>query len=185
MFKDKFRIAEFVCTFFYSGKSKICPGTIGSIATLPLWFFIMFFIIYCNVNPILTSFIITILIYCIGYWATKIYITETKLDDPKEIVIDEVVGQLLSFIFSFLFIFFVEESEVFLTQIEYPNLVYFFMFVVPFLLFRFFDIKKPLFIGLIDSKIKNAHGIMLDDVAAGICAGITNSILILILIKFF
>ena len=37
-----FSVSKLISTFFYVGFSKICPGTFGSIATLPLWFFICF-----------------------------------------------------------------------------------------------------------------------------------------------
>ena len=42
-----------------------------------------------------------------------------------------------------------------------------------FLLFRLFDILKPFPINLIDKKLKNGFGVVLDDVLAGIFTAIT------------
>ena len=55
-------------------------------------------------------------------------------------------------------------------------------FILPlgFILFRLFDILKPSIIGKIDKKVKNAWGVMLDDIAAGIFA--STSLLIFIFI---
>jgi phosphatidylglycerophosphatase A len=128
---------------------------------------------------------ITILIFFIGYWATKIYVNETKKNDPGEIVIDEVVGQLLSFIFSFLFLFFIGNYNIFLTQSIFPYFLHIFLLIMPVVFFRLYDITKPFIIGKIDSKMNGALGIMLDDVVAGIYGGITNSIIIYILLKLF
>lgn len=56
---------------------------------------------------------------------------------------------------------------------------------MPFLLFRFFDISKVLLTGFIDRNMKNALGVMLDDVIAGIYAGLLNSVFIYTLIRIF
>ncbi|MDR1499234.1 MAG: phosphatidylglycerophosphatase A [Rickettsiales bacterium] len=182
---NKFKVAEVISTFFYSGKSRFCPGTMGSIATLPLWFLIISFIVYYKLKPLLTLILFTTLVGIVGYWATKIYIAETHRDDPKEIVIDEVVGQLLSFIFSFSFIFFVGNYDILQIHNTSPYFLHTFLFLMPIVFFRIYDITKPLIIGTVDRKMKNALGVMLDDVIAGIFAGITNSIVIFTLLKLF
>jgi phosphatidylglycerophosphatase A len=80
--------------------------------------------------------------------------------DAREIVIDEFIGQsipILSF-YSFL---------------EKENISIFIVIVfVSFILFRIFDILKPYPINLVDKKIKNGFGVMLDDVIAGIFSSI-------------
>lgn len=181
----KFKIAEFISTFFYVGReARFCPGTIGSIATLPLWFMIIFFITKFQLNFVVSAFIVTFIIGIAGLWSTKIYIEETKKNDPKEVVIDEVVGQLLSFIFSFIFVFFFAKDidKVMIFSAIHTHILQIFLFITPIALFRLFDIKKPLLIGWIDKNVNNAYGIMLDDVVAGVCAGILNSILIYLLV---
>jgi phosphatidylglycerophosphatase A len=181
----KFKIAELLGTFFYTGKSRFCPGTVGSIATVLLYFLIIYVILALKINPIIFSFLVTILVFCIGYWATEVYITETKKDDPREIVIDEVVGQLLSFIFSFSFVFFIGNYNILLTQNVFPYFLHIFLLITPVIFFRIYDITKPFVIGKIDSKMNNALGIMLDDVVAGIYGGLTNAIVIYLLLKLF
>ena len=52
-----------------------------------------------------------------------------------------------------------------------------FNIIIVFLLFRFFDILKPFPIRMIDQKIKNGYGVVLDDVLAGVYANIAFHIL--------
>lgn len=180
----KFKIAEFIATFLYVGKkARFCPGTIGSVATLPMWFLIILFITHYKLCPFLTIPPILVLVFAGGYWSTKVYLEETKQDDPKEVVIDEVMGQLIAYTisaFSFVIclIMFNKFSQL-TTQI---GLFCFLLMISPVILFRIFDIKKPLWIGRIDKNMKNAMGVMLDDVVAGVFAGIINSILIIMAI---
>jgi phosphatidylglycerophosphatase A len=86
--------------------------------------------------------------------------------DPKEVVIDEVVGVWIALFFVK---FFTPEASDLLT------------FSLSFLLFRFFDILKPFPISYLDKNLKNALGVMLDDVLAGIFAGICTVLLIKVL----
>ena len=58
-------------------------------------------------------------------------------------------------------------------------------YIYIFLLFRFFDIKKPFPINIFDSKFKNNFGVILDDVIAGLYTVITLIIFIIIKSKFF
>ena len=191
MFKiTKFKLAEFISTFIYVGKrANVCPGTVGSIATMPLWLIVMFIILKLRLNFILASFFTVIILFFVGLWTTKIYINETKKDDPKEVVIDEVVGQLLSFIFSFSVVIFAfvtgNINNLINFSVNHHYLLQLFLFVTPVAFFRLFDIKKPLFIGWIDKNIKSPLGVMLDDVVAGICAGIVNSAVLCLLMFMF
>lgn len=184
----KFKIAELISTFLFIGKkAKFCPGTFGSIATLPLWFLIISLVAYLKISPIIFIPFITVIISLFGFWATKVYLAETNQEDPKEVVIDEVVGQLLSFIFSFSFVVFLPKNLAELSKFLESHLYFssFFLFITPIIFFRIFDIKKPLFIGWADKNIKNAYGVMLDDIFAGICAGLLNSIIIYLWFIFF
>ena len=95
------------------------------------------------------------------------YFDEFKSDDPQEIVIDEVVGQMLTLL----------AIPVYETLYPLPVIYY---CVGAFILFRLFDIFKPYPINYVDNNFKGAWGIMLDDILAG-----TYSIVILILIFFF
>ncbi len=75
------------------------------------------------------------------------YLDSTESKDPKEVVIDEVVGILISFML------------VPVTGIT---------MIIGFLLFRFFDILKPPPISFFDRKVPGATGVMADDVVAGV-----------------
>lgn len=178
----KFKISRLIATFFYTGLSRVCPGTVGSICTLPLWFIIITIISGLSLNPILSTIFTILFIYIIGHITTKVYIEETNKEDPGEVVIDEVVGQLLAFSFSFCFVFFTKDFSVDIIK-NNATLFSLYSFIMPIILFRIYDIKKPWIIGIIDKKVKGATGIMLDDVVGGIFAGITNSLLMLIILQ--
>ena len=95
------------------------------------------------------------------------HIEEFKTEDPQEIVVDEVVGQMLVLL----------ALPIYETLYQLPALYY---CLLSFLLFRLFDIWKPFPVSYFDNNIKGALGIMLDDIAASFYA-----IIILILILFF
>ncbi|MBE8191731.1 MAG: phosphatidylglycerophosphatase A [Alphaproteobacteria bacterium] len=93
--------------------------------------------------------------YFVGQCASAQWLHRTDAQDPSAIVIDEVVGQWLTLAIIAAFM-----------PITYQELL------AAFILFRFFDIVKPFPIGWIDSNIKGARGVMLDDIVAGIMAGL-------------
>ncbi|MDR3289765.1 MAG: phosphatidylglycerophosphatase A [Rickettsiales bacterium] len=164
----KFKIATIIATFFGVGNIKYAPGTFGSLASFPL-FFIFAFLIEKNglsgtTANIVIFFIDIIVLYIMGWWAINVYITANKKDDPKEIVIDEVVGQLIAYMLPLIFPYRNVPTN--------PNLFNILWFILPFILFRFFDIKKPSLVGYFDKNWHNANGILLDDVVAGIYAAI-------------
>lgn len=140
------QVYKFIATFFGVGYLPKAPGTFGALAALLIsilihrWFGHLFTEIHA---------ILIIIFYFAGTIAgTKLQVIWGK--DPQKIVIDEVVGTWISFMFL-------------PTQ--------FWTFLGGFVLFRFFDIVKPLGIRKIDA-LPHAHGIMLDDVVAGIYANI-------------
>ena len=93
--------------------------------------------------------------------ATEAVIEESGDSDPSKVVIDETVGQLLSFSFV------AYMAPEYLTGMS--SLLY---YAAGFIFFRFFDILKMGPVKYADTKIKNAYGVMLDDVFAGIFASI-------------
>jgi phosphatidylglycerophosphatase A len=135
------RISYLFSSSFGIGNSKIFPGTVASLFTLPIvWFIRDFFS--------LNFFLITLIIYSItSFILIKICIKNLSDKDPKYIVADEHIGQSISLIFC--------EQKVF-------------DYLVSFCLFRFFDIVKPFPINLVDKYLKNTTGVILDDVLAGI-----------------
>ena len=107
----------------------------------------------------------------------KIY----KKEDSKEIVIDEFIGQSIPLLaistsneLSIKLITFLDNIS---SQLSFN---WFGIWIlISFILFRFFDILKPFPINLIDKKIKNSFGVILDDVVAGIFATISLYIILL------
>ena len=148
-------------TFFFSGKIKFAPGTVASFITCFL------FLLLINIFNFFTIFLITLLIFFYSFVAINNSFNEFESNDPQEIVIDEVVGQMLPLL----------AIPIYETLYPLPNIYY---IVLAFLLFRLFDIWKPYPISYIDNNIKGSLGIMLDDIVASI-----YSIILLSLILFF
>ena len=151
----------FFLTFFMIGKIKFVPGTIASLITCFL------FLALINIINITFIFLLTLIIFFYSFLAINNSFEEFKTEDPQEIVVDEVVGQMLVLL----------ALPIYETLYQLPTLYY---CVLSFLLFRLFDIWKPFPVSYFDNNIKGALGIMLDDIAASFYA-----IIILILILFF
>ena len=94
--------------------------------------------------------------------------------DPKEIVIDEFIGQSIP-------IYLYEISHGTLKNTQEALLFYIYIFI----LFRFFDIKKPFPINILDKKLKNSLGVILDDIVAGVYVVLTLIIFMILKSKFF
>ena len=140
-------------TMFGIGKIKMIPGTVGSLATIMI-LFVLFHTLDISSNLILLGLII-IFIYSFSAVASHTENSENK--DPKEIVIDEFIGQSI---------------PIYLYEISHgteksPNEAIIF-YAICFVLFRFFDIKKPFPVSFFDRNFKNSFGVIMDDVCAGL-----------------
>ena len=133
-------------TGFYSGKSKYMPGTFGTLVGVLIFQLISFNTLYENIFLLLVLFLSSILLLNYSY-EKSIFLDK----DDKNIVIDEILGYLIFMIFF--------ENNI-------KNVIF------GFILFRFFDIVKPFPISLVDKKIKNSFGVMLDDIIAALFSGI-------------
>jgi len=142
------------------GKIKHAPGTFASLATCCLFLFLI------NITSIVFIFFTTLIIFLYSFAAINYSFNEFNSDDPQEIVIDEVVGQMLTLL----------ALPIYETLYPLPTIYY---CISAFLLFRLFDVWKPFPINYIDENIQGAMGIMLDDILAGF-----YSIIILTLIFF-
>jgi len=178
MSDKKFKFAEIISTFFGIGNIRWCPGTFGSLATFPLFFLINYLFLRFGISCLTYLFIgymvvLGIIIY-LAFWSIDIYITTNKKDDPSEVVIDEVVGQMISYMMSMLlmgyYAVYVLDGLVFNQLISVISS--FIIIVCPFLFFRVFDILKPGMVGYCDTKMKGAKGVIMDDVIAGIYSGL-------------
>jgi phosphatidylglycerophosphatase A len=101
----------------------------------------------------------------LGFWAVPHYLRATGGDDPSEVVIDEVAGQLLALSFTVIPLW--RHGVPDLLTGAWPG------WVAPFLLFRLFDIWKPWLVGRAD-RMGGAKGVMLDDLWAGLFAGLVS-----------
>ena len=137
---------------FGLGKLSKIPGTLGSLATI-LILYISFHIINLSTYLIL---IVLIVIFIFSFSAVAIHIKDTENKDPKEVIIDEFIGQSIP-------IYLYEVSHG--TEKSSNEAIIFYS--VCFILFRFFDIAKPFPVSYFDKNFKNSFGVMMDDVCAG------------------
>jgi len=195
----KLQIAKQIATVFCIGKIKYAPGTLGSLVAFPLCYIIMYFVLnqqmlfeFSGFNreeqQIMSLFIIlllaTLVLFFVGTYFTSIYIKDMKDKDPSEVVIDEVVGQMLTNILSSGVFVFVYNSSIpnYLTNLSMDII---FLFLLPFAFFRLFDIRKPWPINWLDQNVKGALGVMIDDIAAAIFAVTVYYALIFVVVDFF
>ena len=139
-------------TMLFLGKIKIIPGTFGSLATIVILYF-FFHILNISSNLILICLII---IFVISFFAVANYIQNTENKDPKEVVIDEFIGQSIP-------VYLYEISHG--TEKSSNEAIIFYS--ICFVLFRFFDIIKPFPVSFFDKNYKNSFGVIMDDVCAG------------------
>ena len=148
-------------TFFKIGRIKFAPGTIASLITCLLFF------LFANSSNIVILFFCTLLIALYSLVAINNSFDSFDSEDPQEIVIDEVVGQILPLL----------AIPIYETLYIAPKEYY---CIAAFILFRLFDIWKPFPINYIDKNIEGSFGVMLDDILAGI-----YTIAVLTIIFFF
>ena len=147
------KINFFFVTLFGIGKIKKIPGSFASLATT-LFLFFLFNILNVSPNMVLFSIII---IFFISLYAVSIFIKNLPNKDPKEIVIDEFIGQSIP-------ICLYEVAHDMQKETGQVLKFYFIMFI----LFRIFDIAKPFPVSYYDKNFKNSFGVIMDDVCAGL-----------------
>ena len=155
------KLALILATYFGLGLSPKAPGTVGSIGTIPLAFVLAYFF---GIYGILVA---AILVTIVGIMATDVVISNQEDKDPGKVVIDEVAGQLLAFVI--------------VADDLYHNIELWWLYLVGLAAFRFFDICKMGPVKWFDSKMKNAYGVMMDDV----CAGLMASVVVWMIFKYF
>ena len=132
------KITNFLISGFYVGYIKYAPGTIASFLALLIYYFIPSIFIY--------QILILLFLLIIAFYLCFLYSENSLIKDPSYIVIDEIVGMYIA-------VFMLPKSIL--------------LYIVAFLLFRFFDIYKPCII----NKSQNLNfgiGIMVDDILSGI-----------------
>ena len=139
-------------TMFGLGKIPKIPGTFGSLATVFV-LYLFFHKLNISSNLILVGLII---IFIYSFFAVAVHIKNSEDKDPKEIIIDEFIGQSIP-------IYLYEISH----GIEKSSDEALIFYGVCFILFRFFDIAKPFPVNFFDKNYKNSFGVIMDDVCAG------------------
>ena len=140
-------------TLFGIGKLKKIPGSYASLITT-VFLFVLFHILNFSPNIVLTGIII---IFFISLYAVNRFIKNMDNKDPKEIVIDEFIGQSIP-------ICLYEIAHDGTKETSHVLTFYFIMFI----LFRVFDITKPYPVSYYDKNFKNSFGVVMDDVCAGL-----------------
>ena len=158
-----------IVTCFGIGSIRFAPGTITSLITT-VFLYSLFHIINLPNNTILVTLLI---IFIYSFYAVSEYIKFNENKDPKEVVIDEFIGQSIP-----IYLYEISHGSVKDTQ----EAVLFYLYI--FILFRFFDIKKPFPINFFDKKFKNSFGVIIDDVIAGLYVVLTLIIFMVIKSKF-
>jgi len=140
-------------TLFGIGKIKKIPGSLASLVTT-LFLFFLFHILNISPNIVLISVII---IFFISLYAVNIFIKDLENKDPKEVVIDEFIGQSIP-----LCLYEVVHN----VPKETAEILKFYF--IMFILFRIFDITKPFPVSYYEKNFKNSLGVIMDDVCAGL-----------------
>ena len=140
-------------TLFGIGKLKKIPGSYASLLTT-IFLFFLFHILNFSPNIVL---IVIVVVFLISLYAVNIFIKDLDNKDPKEVVIDEFIGQSIPICLYEIAHEGTKETSQILT-------FYFIMFI----LFRIFDITKPYPVSYYDKNFKNSFGVIMDDVCAGL-----------------
>ncbi len=157
-------------TCFGIGSFRYAPGTITSLVTT-VFLFSLFHVIKL---PSYIILFILLIVFIYSFYAVSYYIKENDNKDPKEVVVDEFIGQSIP-------IYLYEVSHSTIKDPQEAILFYLYIFI----LFRYFDIKKPFPVNFFDKKFKNSFGVIFDDVVAGLYVVLTLIIFMIIKSKFF
>ena len=149
-------------TFGGAGLSPKAPGTVGTLASLPVGLAILY---YFGME---TLFMLTLSITIIGIFEVTKYEQNTGIHDQQHIVIDEAAGMWLSLMIAY--------ATAIQMPYAYAELI---AIILSFATFRLFDIWKPSTIGWIDRELQGGLGVMLDDILAGIAGGLLTVVVLL------
>ncbi len=145
-------LSKIIATFFGVGYSPLAPGTIASFLVILLYRYYL----YTWNWPVYLG--VLVLIFIFGALASSVHAETIKKQDPRSVVIDEVLGQLI---------------VLFRMPPTWPLLI------ASLLLFRMLDILKPYLIKK-SENFPRGWGIMMDDVVAGVCSGIIINLYLLL-----
>jgi phosphatidylglycerophosphatase A len=139
-------------TMFGLGKIKFIPGTFGSFATIIILYY-LFHVLNYSPYSILIGLIV---IFIYSFFAVSSHIKDIDNKDPREIIIDEFLGQSIP-----IYLYEISHGT---TKENTEAMIYYALF---FVLFRYFDIMKPFPVSFFDKNFKNSFGVIMDDICAG------------------
>ena len=140
-------------TMFGIGKLPKIPGSYASLITV-IFLYILFHILLVPADVFL---FFLVAIFIISLFAVNLFVKDLTNKDPKEVVIDEFIGQSIPICL----------YEIAHSEPTSPARVLTFYFIM-FILFRIFDIAKPYPVSYYDKNFKNSFGVIMDDVCAGL-----------------
>jgi phosphatidylglycerophosphatase A len=143
-------VLSYIATIGFFGYSPYAPGTVGSLLALALFLI--------TDLPFYAHFTVIIIGALLGIFASSAAERILNEKDSKKIIIDEFIGFYVS-------VFYLPKTFGFA--------------IAAFLLFRFFDILKPLFISKLEKTLSNGLGVMADDILAGIYTNLVLQIWLL------
>ena len=161
------KINVLLSTFFGYGYLTKFPGTVTSAVTTVFLYITYEILGYTNLK---FSIICFMFLFFYSFFAVKDSESEFKNKDPRQIVIDEVLGQSIPLIL----LLYLNQTN----QISISVEIY---YILSFVFFRIFDILKPFPVSYFDKNHKNYFGIIMDDIMAGIYSMI---LIYLISLKF-
>ena len=147
------RLAVFIATAGYSGYFPIAPGTVGSAVGL-----VIYLLVWWTQSPVVETALI-VAIFAAGTWAATHAERFFGGIDPGPVVIDEVLGMLVTLAF---------------LPVGWTGAL------AGFFLFRIFDIIKPYPANRLE-KFHGGFGIMADDAMAGMYANLSLRLLMWLL----
>ena len=148
---------KLIATSFGAGFSPVAPGTMGALVAVLVWYLLSLCMDYCALQWTLAGLITVFTV--LGVWSATV--SERYWgEDPSKVVMDETVGEWIALL-------------------AVPAGGHWVYIVAAFVLFRFFDILKPLGVRSME-KLKGGYGIMADDILSGIYAAV-----VMLLVNYF
>lgn len=157
-------MSKIIVTVLGVGYIPIASGTFGSLAALPL----AWLLDWAGGFPLLAA--ATLVAFGAGWVATAAHTARTGVEDPSEVVIDELVGQWIALL----------PVSVWMACCDPGASSILAACMASFFLFRFFDIAKPGVVGWAD-RMETPLGVMLDDVFAGLLSAACMSVALAVL----
>lgn len=148
---------KLIATSFGAGFSPVAPGTMGALVAILVWYILSLCMAYSTLQWTLVGLIVVFTI--IGVWSATV--SERYWgEDPSKVVIDETVGEWIALL-------------------AVPAGQHWAYILAAFVLFRFFDIFKPLGVRSMEN-LKGGYGIMADDILSGVYAAV-----VMLLVDYF